>query len=50
MMSIPFVVALAIVCHAWIGRIQGPPQLVNAVAWIVAVLTLLVLAMGLLRL
>jgi hypothetical protein len=46
MIAPTLIVALAIVCHAWIGRIQGPAAVVNAVAWLVALLTLLALLLG----
>jgi hypothetical protein len=33
-----------LVAHAWISKVQGPPQVVNAIAWAVgAILTVLVL-------
>lgn len=37
------VLALAVIGHAWITRVQGPPQVVNAVAWLFALLITLVL-------
>lgn len=37
------VLALAVLAHAWITRVQGPPAIVNAVAWAMAVLLTLVL-------
>lgn len=30
-------VAVAIFAHAWVHRISGPPQVVNACGWVVAV-------------
>lgn len=37
------VLALAVIGHAWISRVQGPPVVVNAVAWAFALLITLVL-------
>lgn len=37
------VLALAVIGHAWITRVQGPPAVVNAVAWVFALLITLVL-------
>lgn len=31
-------IALGLIGHAWIGRIQGPPAVVNGVAWVCAVI------------
>ena len=42
-------IALAIVGHAWVTRIQGPPQVVNAAGWVVSLLVLLVLLIALVR-
>jgi uncharacterized membrane protein (GlpM family) len=47
--NLTLTVALAIVCHAFVGRLQAPAAVVNAVAWLVVALTLLVLQIGLLR-
>jgi len=37
------VLALAVIGHAWISRVQGPAVVVNAVAWAFALLVTLVL-------
>lgn len=47
--NLTLTIALAIVCHAFVGRLQAPPKLVNAVAWCVVVLTLIVLLLGMHR-
>jgi hypothetical protein len=41
-------IALAIVAHACIGRLQGPPPVVNGFAWVLAVLIAVVLLLGVL--
>jgi hypothetical protein len=46
MIAPTLIVALAIVCHAWIGRIQAPPAVINAVAWFVALVTLIAILLG----
>lgn len=40
-------VALAIIGHAWVSRVEGPAKLRNAVAWVFALLVTLVLIIGL---
>lgn len=35
--------ALAVIAHAWITRVQGPPVVVNAVAWVLSLLITLAL-------
>jgi len=39
--------ALAVIAHAWIGRISGPPQVVNVVAWVMVILLMLAVVFGL---
>lgn len=43
------VIALAIYAHAWIGRLQGKPQLLNIIAWVVVIITMVVLLLCLVR-
>lgn len=35
-------IAVAIFAHAWVSRLQGPPAVVNVVAWVVVTVTVLV--------
>lgn len=37
-------IAAAILGHAWVHRISGPPQVVNAVGWVYAALVTLMIA------
>lgn len=39
-------VAVAIVAHAWITSIEGPPRVRNLAAWVMAVLLTLVVVFG----
>jgi hypothetical protein len=39
--------ALAVIAHAWIGRIQGPAPIVNVVAWVMVILLMLAVVFGL---
>lgn len=36
-------VALAIVAHAWVARIQGPPLLLSVIGWIINALVIVAL-------
>jgi hypothetical protein len=38
------IVALAIVAHAWHGRMQGNPRVLSAIGWVVNILVMLALA------
>jgi hypothetical protein len=38
------IVALAIVAHAWHGRMLGSPRVLSVIGWVVNVLALLALA------
>lgn len=39
-------IALAIMAHAWISKLSGPPAVVNAVAWVMVILITLVVVFG----
>lgn len=42
------ILALAVIAHAWITRIEGPPRVRNLVAWVMAsLLTIVLLITGL---
>lgn len=43
------IVALAIVAHAFVARLQAPPAVINRMAWVITVLTLVVLMLASLR-
>lgn len=37
---------LAIICAAWIMKLSGPPELLNALAWIMTIVLMLVVVFG----
>jgi hypothetical protein len=39
-------IALAIIGHAWITRVNGPPQVVNVVAWVFGLVITVVALFG----
>jgi len=43
------ILGIAIVGHAWISRVQGPAVVINAVAWVFALLVTLVLLVTAMR-
>lgn len=38
--------ALAVIAHACIGKISGPPPIVNIVFWVMSILLILVVVFG----
>ncbi len=38
--------ALAVIAHAFIHRIQGPPVVLNVVAWVMTILLVIVVVFG----
>jgi len=36
-------IALAIVAHAWVSRLQGPPKVLSVIGWVLNVLVILAL-------
>jgi len=36
-------IALAILAHAWAGRLQGPPAALGVIGWVINILTIIAL-------